>query len=339
MKPISSGEKLLFERRKDFTDRPGLRGDLDRRVFVEPLLDFAFGGHDRAVVAATEMLADLVVGRLRVLAGEEHCQHAGLTDRANPALRFEVFRFDTEQPADDSHHIGQSDDSQAVSFEISENVPCCGESDSLACHRVISLKAIECSFEFSHAVLKTLRHVLQGLGSEVTGQPRRFGFDDLLARGRVWDIESADETRQKPRPQFIAELCEQTRMSRTGQHDLATVIDQLGKRVQELFLKDPFRLKELDVIDEQRIDRAEALAKARQRFVAQGLSEVVGEGFRREEHHVGSWLRSLELSADSFEQVRLPRTDRTVNVERVELRRLSGGDLSRGGQCEFHRIK
>ena len=94
-------------------------------------------------------------------------------------------------------------------------------------------------------------------------------------------------------------------MSRTGQHHLATVIDQFGKRVEELFLEDTLRFKELDVIDKQRINRAETLAKARQRLVAQGLCEVVGEGFRREQHHVGGRLRPFELSADAFEQVRL----------------------------------
>ena len=194
----------MFERREDFANRPRLRGDLDRVVLIEPLLDFAFGGHDRAVVAAAEMLTDLVVGRLRVLAGEKHRQHAGLTDRADAALRFEVLRFDTEQPADDSHHIGQSDDSQAVPFQVGEDVSRGGKSDAFVSHRVIRLKAIECPFEFSHAVLKTLSHVLQGLGSEVTGEARGFGFDDLLARGRIGDIESADETRQEPRSQFIA---------------------------------------------------------------------------------------------------------------------------------------
>ena len=57
----SSGEELLFECREDFTDRPRLRGDLDRGVFVEPLLDFALGRHDRAVVATAKVLTDLVV--------------------------------------------------------------------------------------------------------------------------------------------------------------------------------------------------------------------------------------------------------------------------------------
>ena len=75
-----------------------------------------------------------------------------------------------------------------------------GESDTLACHRVICLKAVECPYEYSHAVLKTLSHVLQGLGSKLARQPRGFGFDDLLACGRIGDIESADEARQKSRP-------------------------------------------------------------------------------------------------------------------------------------------
>ena len=124
-------------------------------------------------------------------------------------------------------------------------------------------------------------------------------------------------------------------MPRTGQHDLTTVIDQFGKRVQELFLEDAFGFEKLDVIDEQGIDAAEALAKARQGLVAQGLSEVVGEGFGREEHHVGRWLRPLELATNSFEQMCLAGTDRAVNVERIELSRLSGGDLACGGQCQF----
>lgn len=145
----SPGQQLLFERLQNLANRPGLRCHLDRFVLFEPLLNFSFRGHHRAVVPAAEMLTDFGIGRRRMLPRQKHRQHSWLTDRPHTAFRLQVLRSDSEQIADDSLDISQSNQPQAVAFEIGQHISSNRGCHFLSRHREVSVQAIESPFEFA----------------------------------------------------------------------------------------------------------------------------------------------------------------------------------------------
>ena len=84
-------------------------------------------------------------------------------------------------------------------------------------------------------------------------------------------------------------------------HHAPAVVRQVCHRVQELFLKDALGLEEVDVVDQQCVDAAEAMTESWERLIPQRLCEVVGEALRRNQHNLHRRLRAPQLPADAFQ--------------------------------------
>jgi len=87
--------------------------------------------------------------------------------------------------------------------------------------------------------------------------------------------------------------------------------------VEELLLRPLFAGDELDVVDEEQVDRTVACPELRGPVVADGVDELVGEALRGEVHDRHPLEETHGFVADRVEQVRLAEADSTVDEERV----------------------
>ena len=87
--------------------------------------------------------------------------------------------------------------------------------------------------------------------------------------------------------------------------------------VEELFLGSLLLRKELDVVNEQQIDRAKLVAKAGHFVVAQRIDHFVGKFFAGDIADGALRLALFYLVADGMHEMRLAHADTTVNEERV----------------------
>ena len=102
-----------------------------------------------------------------------------------------------------------------------------------------------------------------------------------------------------------------------GDDDLLIQLMQRVEGVKELLLRALLAAEELDVVDQQHIHRAIAVAKARHLVIAHRVDHVIGELLAGHiAHHSGSGAR-LHLVPDGLHQVRLAQAHAPVQKERV----------------------
>src|ERR1700712_1832244 len=94
-------------------------------------------------------------------------------------------------------------------------------------------------------------------------------------------------------------------------------VEERIEGVKEFFLRALFPAEELDVVDEQKIGLAVALAKLDEGIVLDRVDELVDEEFAREVHHLWILFRRPDILPDRLHQVRLAEADAAVNEERV----------------------
>jgi len=82
--------------------------------------------------------------------------------------------------------------------------------------------------------------------------------------------------------------------------------------VQELFLKDLLAFEEIDVVDDQNVGGANALAKCRSRALLERHPEVVAEHLRRHVDDLQAVLGRADAAVNGLEQVGLPHADPAV---------------------------
>ncbi len=87
--------------------------------------------------------------------------------------------------------------------------------------------------------------------------------------------------------------------------------------MEELLLGALLVGQELDVVDQQHVDRAIALAKPRHAVEPQRADEVVDELLGRQVHQLELGPAAQELVADGVQQMGLAESDAAVEEERV----------------------
>ena len=99
--------------------------------------------------------------------------------------------------------------------------------------------------------------------------------------------------------------------------DLLARLVEVVERVEELFLRALLARDELDVVDQEQVDRAIARAELRRAVEANRVDELVGEALRREIDDGQAREELGGLVADGVQQVRLAEPDAAVDEQRV----------------------
>ena len=119
--------------------------------------------------------------------------------------------------------------------------------------------------------------------------------------------------------------------------DLLLRVVERVEDVEELLLGAVLAGDELDVVDEQDVDRAVLLAEGGQAIEADGVDHLVDEAIGRDVEDVEALLAGQDVVADGVHQVRLAESDAAVDEERVVGLRGDLGDGAGGGVGELVR--
>ena len=119
-----------------------------------------------------------------------------------------------------------------------------------------------------------------------------------------------------------------------GDHDLLVRLDQRVEQIEELFLRPALAAEELDIVDEQQVERPVVALEVVEGLVLIGADDVghVGLGVDVADLRIGA--RIEDVIADRLDQVRLAETHAAVDEQRVVGGRMLG-DLEAGGAREL----
>jgi len=135
--------------------------------------------------------------------------------------------------------------------------------------------------------------------------------------------------------QALFEALHFLRITVTGEDHLLLPFEQRVERVEELFLRTFLAGEELDVVDQQRVERAIRGLEVVDRVVLQGAHHVAHEALGV---HVGNprvLVLRADVVADGVHQVRLAEADTAVDEQRVVGPSRVRGDLHRCGAGEL----
>src|SRR5712691_11813696 len=101
------------------------------------------------------------------------------------------------------------------------------------------------------------------------------------------------------------------------ENDLFMSVKKRVESVKKFFLRSLLAAKEMNVVNQEQIGLAVALAEFDQVVVLDGVDEFVDEQLARQIHHASVLAARAEVLADRLHQVRLAEPDTPVNEERV----------------------
>src|SRR6186713_3630447 len=102
------------------------------------------------------------------------------------------------------------------------------------------------------------------------------------------------------------------RVAITGDDDLSLTFEKRVERVEELFLRAILPREELDVIDEQRVQRAIRLLKLADPIMLKRIHHVSDEALRVHVGDAGAGVLCTDHIADAVHQVCLAETHTTI---------------------------
>ena len=157
---------------------------------------------------------------------------------------------------------------------------------------------------------------------------------DRQARREVWPFDVGDKAGGKALAEAILEVTEVTRKPVAADHQLAAGVIERVEGVKQLLLAARLPLEELDVVDQQHVDAAEAPFELLEVACGERRQEGVGELFGRRVAHGEPATEGGDVVADRMEQVRLAETRGAVDEQRVVGLRGHFGDGQRSGVGE-----
>ena len=176
---------------------------------------------------------------------------------------------------------------------------------------------------------------------DVVGKRDGFGFGLLLQnrhfRLEIGRLNVGDQSPLEPRPQPLLERGNLVRRAVAAEDDLLLRVVQRVERVEELGLRALFAGEELNVVDQQHVDGAIALAEIEDAIVADGVDHLVHESLGRD---VGQFQIAIVLKhvvPDRVHQVRLAQPDTAVDEQRVVRARRRFRDRAAGRVRELIR--
>src|SRR5690606_32371340 len=102
-----------------------------------------------------------------------------------------------------------------------------------------------------------------------------------------------------------------------GDDDLALAVDQRIEGVTELLLREP-ALKELEIVNQEKVDAAEEVLERQHVLGAEGGREMVHEALGRQIQDLALRRRLAHPPRDGVQEMGLAEAGRAVDVQRIE---------------------
>ena len=136
-------------------------------------------------------------------------------------------------------------------------------------------------------------------------------------RLEIGHLDVGDQTPLEARAQPLLEVGDVARHLVAGEHDLLVRLVDRVEGVEELLLSLLLAGDELDVVDQQQLHVAVAVAERRHAVIADGLDQFVDEGLGGEVHDPRPGVALEETVADRVQQMGLAEADAAVEKQRV----------------------
>ena len=150
-------------------------------------------------------------------------------------------------------------------------------------------------------------------------------------------LNVGDEAPLEARPQALLDFRNTLRRRVAGEDNLFSRLVEVVEGVEEFLLGPLFARDELNVVDQQKVDRPVARAEGGRAVVADRIDELIGEVLGREIDDQRAGKQVNRPVADRVEQVRLAETDAAIDEQRVIRARRELRDGLRGGLGELVR--
>jgi len=310
------------------------------------LADFFLGAHalvheamcveDGAVIATTEGFTDFREGRFGEFAREIHGDLAREGDVLRATLACHIGDADVEVLGDFS--LDEIDGDSAFAFlvkDILEQMLDGIGSDLGVAKGDEGGDAHERTLEAADVGADALGKELEDTGLELDGEGLGFFAENRETRLDVGRLKLGGQTPFEAGDEALLEIGDFRRRAVAGEDDLLVPIEECVEGVEEFLLGTFLAGEELDIVDEEEISLAIALAKFDEGIVLDGIDELVGEFLRREIHHLATGAALGDLLADGLHEMGLAETDAAIDEEGVISAGRRLGDSEGGGVGEL----
>ena len=191
--------------------------------------------------------------------------------------------------------------------------------------------ALQGAFQFPHVAADVLGdeigHIVGQADARLLGLALQDGHPHLQLRR----LDGHDQARVQTRDQPVVDALEFLRVGVAGDDDLPLVDRHRLEHMEELFLRALLVRQELDVVDQQHVQRLVIVLEAVDGVAPDGLDQVLHELVRRDVADDCSRFTLLDGVAHRLHQVGLAQAHAAVNEERVVGTAGAVGHLQGGG--------
>ena len=169
-----------------------------------------------------------------------------------------------------------------------------------------------------HLVGDEFDHV--GIDADLRIASRHFGEapgEDLAPQIELGQFDVDHEAAHQARAHALVDGVELRRRGVGGDHDLALGVHQRIEGVVE-FLRHRLALQELEVVDEQYVDRLEVILEPDRVARPERADEMIHEALGGDEQHLAFGMALAHPPGDGIEEMRLAETGGGMDEQRIE---------------------
>src|SRR5690606_3450606 len=209
------------------------------------------------------------------------------------------------------------------------------ERDRLARETRVRDDAPQRALELAHVRADPLRDEERHLLRELLAFSRRLRHQDRDTRLELGRLDRDRQSPAEARLQPFLEAGDLLRIAVAGQDDLTLALEQRVERVEELFLRALLAGEKLDIVDQERIERAIRALELVDRVVLQAAHHVADETLRVHVRDLRVGVAAQDRVADRVHQMRFAQAYAAVDEQRVVGRAGILADLHRRGAREL----
>ena len=310
----------------------GAYGGIPEQGFValDGAFDSAAGADDGAVIALAHALADLGEAEFGGLADQEHGDASGEADGSLAAAGHEVFEFQTEIGADGLKDVVGLDGCDELFVEVAEGFLGHGQVGGLAGEFDMGGHASDGAFKLADVLGDAAGDPACDLIGHDKAGAKGKAAEDFAAGQEVGGIDADDHATDEAVDQRFAEFLDHLGMIVAGHDDLpAHGLDGV-EGVEEFLLGGLFAAEEMDIIDDQEIELAHAMAEGVELVAAKGGEKFVSEFLAGEISPSAGGVVLDEALAQAVEEMGLAQAAGAVEEEGVVLAAGEFGDVLDG---------
>src|SRR5712691_1152850 len=303
------------------------------QILVGPaqLFDLVDGVQDGSVVLAAELAPDLRQRGGGELLHDIHRYLAWKSDGPRVAANLQVLLAQIEVLA---HAFLDQVDGDALflrSDDVPEHLLRRRQRTGSAGQRSIRHQARQRAFQFAYVGFDCPRNIFRNVVRQAEAFVLRFFLQngDLSLEIRRLDVR--DQSPLKPRAKPLLDGIDVLRQAVRGDNDLLLLLVERVEGVKKFFLRPLFSGDELDIVDQQNVDRVETVAEADHAVEAQRIDHFDRELFRADVTEPHRRIAPLDGVTDGVHQMSLAHAHSAIQEQRVVgFGRLLGDGACRG---------